>query len=161
MKRALPGIFEKVRLRPSQLRTVADRRLEDAEYLRRSKQNARANGAMYLGGFAIECLLKARLLEKHRWLQRRRAVEALARSERQLWNLCYRSHDLTELLNRLPEVTARLAVAEAAGRASLKQQLREACEEWTVFARYSPRMATITQAAEFLNKIREIKPWLL
>ncbi len=155
------SIFEKVALRPAQLRTVADRRFDDAEYLRKSGRNARANGAKYLGGFVIECLLKAKLVEKHRWLQGRRPRENLAEAERQLWNLCYRSHDLTELLNHLPEVTSRLALAEIIGRGSLSQQLKDACDEWTVFARYSPRTATIAQAAEFLNRIKEIRPWLL
>ena len=56
-------IFLKVRLRPTQLRTVAERRFDDAVALRQTGKNARANGAIYLGGFAIECLLKARLLE--------------------------------------------------------------------------------------------------
>ena len=62
-------IFQKVRLRPTQLRTVANRRFGDAEALRETGQNARANGVMYLGGFVIECLLKAQLLERFRWLQ--------------------------------------------------------------------------------------------
>lgn len=59
---------------------------------------------MYLGGFVVECLLKARLLEKHRWLQTQRTRTKLSRADERLWNMCYRWHDLTELLVALPEV---------------------------------------------------------
>ncbi|GMU21650.1 MAG: hypothetical protein AMXMBFR13_17410 [Phycisphaerae bacterium] len=59
------SVFSRERLKPSQLRMVAERRWGDADCLRHSGLNSRANGAMYLAGFAIECLLKAALLEKH------------------------------------------------------------------------------------------------
>jgi len=36
------------------LRTVADRRFDDADALRQTGRNARANGAMYLGRFVEE-----------------------------------------------------------------------------------------------------------
>jgi len=57
-------IFKRTRLRPPQLRSVADRRFDDAQALRATQLNARANGAIYLGGFVIECPFKAMLLEK-------------------------------------------------------------------------------------------------
>lgn len=70
-------IFDRLRLRPSQLRTVVDRRFDDAETLRRTGENARANGAIYLGGFVIECLLKAKLLEEFPWLGGTRRPDGL------------------------------------------------------------------------------------
>ena len=91
-------------MRPTQLRTVADRRFDDANALRRTGQNARANGAMYLGGFVIECLLKAQLLERSGWLQTARSPEGRNKEDRHLWSLCFRSHDLDEILARLPEI---------------------------------------------------------
>lgn len=75
-----------MRLRPSQLRVVADRRFDDANTLRGTKQNARANGAMYLGGFVVEILLKARLLEKFAWLQSTGSSEGLNNRDKRL---CY------------------------------------------------------------------------
>jgi hypothetical protein len=47
-------IFTRMRLGPAALRTVAERRFDDAMSLKRTGQNARANGAMYLAGFVIE-----------------------------------------------------------------------------------------------------------
>ncbi|HZL36973.1 MAG TPA: hypothetical protein VFC78_16760 [Tepidisphaeraceae bacterium] len=45
------AIFLKRRLTPGQLRAVADRRYDDAICLFDSRDNARLNGAMYIGGF--------------------------------------------------------------------------------------------------------------
>lgn len=67
-RRAISSIFDRVALRPAQLRTVADRRMADAQFLRSRGGGRHANGAMYLAGFVVECLLKAQLLERYRWL---------------------------------------------------------------------------------------------
>jgi len=75
-RKTTPEIFARVRVSPTQLRTVAERRFDDASYLRESGKNARANGAMYLAGFVLECLLKARLIEKYSCL---RSAGALGR----------------------------------------------------------------------------------
>jgi hypothetical protein len=74
-------IFKKIRLTPTQLRTVAERRFADAEALRDTKANARANGTMYLAGFVVECLLKAKLLERYRWLQSASSPTGKTKSE--------------------------------------------------------------------------------
>ena len=154
------SIFQRMKLTPTQLRTVAERRLGDAEYLCKSSQNARANGAMYLGGLAVECFLKAKLLEKFPWLKSPTNLEKRSRDERLLWSLCYQRHLLDELLARLPEVTQRISAAEQRGRRSLSQGLTNICATWTIFVRYSPMTATIDQAKSFLNQVKEIKPWL-
>ena len=67
--------------------------MADVEFLYR---NGRYAAALYLGGFVVECLLKAAL-----W---RRRFEARMRS------LLFRSHDLGELLDAsvpLPEALSR------------------------------------------------------
>lgn len=151
------SIFKKVRLRPNQLRTVADRRFDDAETLRRTGRNARANGAMYLGGFVIECLLKARLMERHPWLQSQGSAEGLLGQWRSLWSLCYRSHDLDEIFGCLPDLKERLG---ASGSPRLLRSLKAICAEWTVYARYSPHNATIEDARKFLDQIKVLRPWL-
>ena len=153
-------IFKRVRLRPTQLRTVADRRFDDAGALRATRQNARANGAMYLGGFVVECLLKARLLEKFQWLQSAGSPAGRSRDEQRLWSLCYRSHDLDEILAQLPEVTERLSRLEQRESNRLVQSLKSVCGQWTIFARYSPYNADIDDARRFLDVIEELKPWL-
>ena len=154
------SIFDKMTLRPGQMRTVADRRFDDAEALRKTKKNARANGAMYLGGFVVEILLKAKLAEKFRWLQSTGSPEGLSRRDKRLWRLCYRWHALDEILAELPETTNRLSAAEQRGRKRLTENLKNVCARWTIFARYSPQTANITEAGDFLKMIKELKPWL-
>lgn len=153
-------IFAKQRLSPTQLRTVSDRRFDDAQCLLKTGQTARANGAMYLGGFVIECLLKAHLLVVHGWLQTTRSPEGRSTSEQRLWNLCYRSHELDEILDNLPSVTERLQVAEREGHSRLLDGLKKLCGQWTIYARYSPRQADIEDAREFLSRVKEVKKWL-
>ena len=158
----MPGmrIFNRVRLRPTQLRTVADRRFDDAQVLRDTGQNARANGSMYLGGFVIECLLKARLLEKFAWLQSAGPAGERTRGEQHLWSLCYRSHDLDEILAQLPEIHERLSRMEQGESSRLIQSLKSICAQWSIYARYSPYNADIDDARTFLDQIEELKPWL-
>lgn len=153
-------IFLKTALRPAQARAVADRRLNDARYLAASLSNDRANGAMYLAGFVVECLLKARLLEKHPWLQRARSATGLDDERRALWSLCYRSHELDELLARMPEVEATL-LAEGPRSQRLLVVLRTLCAEWTIFARYAPSSASIEDAREFVRRVETVRKCLL
>ena len=157
----MPGIFDRVRLNPRQLRTVAERRYADAECLRKTGDNERANGAMYLGGFVLECLLKARLLEEHPWLQAPLGPNPSLQEQR-LWSLCYRSHDLEEILEHLPGLTRELARGDqAAGRDTGRlETLRTLCSQWTIQARYSPRSETMATAEKFLNRVKEVKECL-
>jgi hypothetical protein len=153
-------IFKKIRMRPTQLRTVAERRFDDADALRQTGRNARANGAIYLGGFVIECLLKAKLLERFAWLQSAASPDGRSKKEQHLWSLCYRSHDLDEILARLPEIEVRLSSREQRGSTRLAQSLKKICAQWTIYARYSPYNADIDDARTFLDQIEELKPWL-
>jgi len=139
---------------------VAERRFDDAETLRKTGQNARANGAIYLGGFVLECLLKARLLERFPWLQSAGSPEGRSSADLRLWSLCYRSHDLDEILGRLPDVIDKLSRVEGRQSTRLVQSLKSICAQWTIFARYSPYTADIDDARLFLAQIKEIKSWL-
>jgi hypothetical protein len=47
-----------------ELRTIAKARVEDATLL---VTNGRADGALYLGGYAVECALKARICATLNW----------------------------------------------------------------------------------------------
>jgi hypothetical protein len=116
---------------------------------------------MYLGGFVVECLLKAELMDKHPWLQSAaHQCEDWPKEQHRLWALCYRSHDLDELLAHLPSIEQKLRTADQRTGARLSVQLREICGEWTIYARYSPQMTTMDEAVQFLDKIKEIKKWL-
>ena len=159
----MPGkgsIFDRVSLRPSQLRSVADRRYADAIALRDTGENERANGAMYLGGFVLELLLKAAMLEEYPWLANAAFPSRRGQADQHLWSLCYRSHDLHEILEKLPKVQSRVSAVGRGQRRLLLNDLKMICGQWTVFVRYSPQSAIMTDAKEFLERIRELKPWV-
>ena len=153
-------IFKRVRLRPRQLWTVADRRFDDADVLRRTGRNARANGAIYLGGFVIECLLKAQLLAEFPWLENASFPEGRSKADQHLWSLCYRSHDLDEILAKLPGIADRLSRVEQRASIRLLESLKSICSQWTIYARYSPHTADIDDARQFLDQLEELKTWL-
>ncbi|MBN1344833.1 MAG: hypothetical protein JXQ73_19220 [Phycisphaerae bacterium] len=100
--------------------------------------------------------MKARLLEDHPWLKAPPAkMSGKSPGERQLISLCYHKHDLTGILERLSSKT--LDRLENLGHLDTIKKL---CGEWTIYARYSPRMADIGEASNFLNRIREVKKCL-
>lgn len=140
-------------LKPSQLRTVADRRFEDAVALVNTRHNARANGAMYLAGFVIELLLKAQMLAEHPQLRTRTGAAVDAR----LSTLFWRSHDLSDILDALPALEGSLKKWSERDRRPYLLKLRGICGSWTVFARYSPLTTTIEEAQRMIEEIRELK----
>jgi len=115
---------------------------------------------MYLGGFVIECLLKARLMETFGWLQNASFPHGRSRTHQYLWSLCYRSHDLDAILAKLPELQQRLSQLGQRESNRILQSLKSICAHWTIFARYSPYGADITEARQFLAQIKELKTWL-
>jgi hypothetical protein len=156
---ALHDIFAKRRLTPGQLRSVADRRYDDAMCLLESAENARATGAIYMGGFVIECLLKALLLERHPNLQQPVDPARLSKRDREVLEQLY-GHELDVMLQFLPDVKRKLTrVADEQGR-PLWRRFRGVCEEWTVYARYSTKLAAPDDAREFMGTVREVKEWL-
>jgi hypothetical protein len=142
------------------MRTVAERRFDDAQCLRQSGANARANGVFYLGGLVIECLLKARLVSQYPSLGAARSPERLSPSDREVWQLIYRSHELDEMLEYMPDIERRLMLADRIDGRNLMRKLKRICVEWTIFARYSPLSSTMAEAAAFLDDVKELKTWL-
>lgn len=108
---------------------------------------------MYMGGFVVECLLKALLLERHPNLQHSVDPARLSSADREVHELLF-SHELDLMLDFLPEVEKKLRAL------SIWKKFRDVCEEWTVYARYSPKRAKIGEARGFLRTIREVKRWL-
>jgi hypothetical protein len=149
-----PDIFDRgERLRAEQLDHVAEQRMSDAECL---CKNERANGAMYLAGFVVECCLKAQLLRTHGWLRNASSAEGRGPQDKRLWSLLY-SHKLDEILAHLPAVRDRLRARDQAGTPGLFQRLKEVCATWTIFARYSPHSARMDEARRFVENVRELK----
>ena len=151
-------IFDRPRfLRPTQMHVVAERRYEDAVALVGTRQNARANGAMYLAGFSIEILLKARMLKLYgsTLLQPDAPTDEAGRQRRLLF---WRSHDLEAILEHLAVVEAAI-LKRPDGRALLTD-LRTICGTWSIQARYSPASTTIAEAQRMINRVRRVKELL-
>lgn len=152
-------IFSKLRLTPGQLRAVSERRFADACCLRDSGHRERANGAIYMAGFVIECLLKALLLERHPNLQRLVDRAKLSESDREVHSLLY-SHELDDMLGFLPELEKKLTGLRTKAGGSVWTQFNDICEEWTVYARFSPANAKLEDARRYLETVEEVKKWL-
>ncbi|MBY0307796.1 MAG: hypothetical protein K2Q09_03555 [Phycisphaerales bacterium] len=146
----------RVRLNPRQARTVAAWRYEDARLLLRAGRRQHANGATYLGGLALDCLLKARLLEKHPRLAST-SPETLKGPDRDLWNLIYRGHDLESALAALPEVAHTL---QSVSSTRLDVVLKSICSRWSVHVRYWPKRIDVSEAEAFLQQVGEVREWL-
>jgi len=154
----MASIFEKQgRLSRAQLVMVAQRRFEDAEALCDTEENARANGAQYLCGFVVEILLKAQLLVRNHGIGVKRSQEGMSDEERETWSLIFRSHDLGEMLARLPELRKKVEYDGKRTGKPLAEDLQWICSTWTIYARYSPRTTNIHDARIFLERVRRLK----
>lgn len=153
------GIFAKRRLTPGQLRAVAERRYGDAQCLLDSGKQERANGAIYMAGFVLECLLKALLLERHPGLANPVDATTLSATDREVLTLLF-SHDLEAMYLLLPEVQRKLLGIKTESGRSAWIEFAAICEEWTVYARYAPISAKLDRAASYLETVKEVKKWL-
>ena len=151
------GIFEKQgNLKPSTMKTVAERRFDDANALRKTNDNARSNGVAYLAGFVIEILLKARLVQKFPAIARKRQHEVSA-SEQEIWGLIWRRHDLDAMLDQMPELEAALKKKAERSAVDLFGDLKKVCATWTIHARYSPSTMVMREAKQLLDRVRLLK----
>jgi hypothetical protein len=153
------NIFSKIRPKPNQLRTVAERRFADAECLLETGNQERANGAMYLAGFVIECLLKALLLDRHPNLVQPVNPATLSESDREVHALLY-GHELDDMLAFLPELEKKLSGIKTRSGRSVWREFNNICEEWTVYARYSPSLAKLDDARRYVDTVDEVRKWL-
>lgn len=155
------SIFDKqAHLTPSQLRTVADRRFGDARYLADAKGNERMNGAMYMAGFVIECLLKAALLKKYPGTGNKKPSDLTA-EEVKIRRLLY-SHDLDQIFGRLPELAQALTDHDKKhlqDKGDYAQTLKQVFS-WSIYARYSTSSANRGEAQSFVQSVKELRAWL-
>ncbi|HOW18227.1 MAG TPA: HEPN domain-containing protein [Phycisphaerae bacterium] len=121
----------------SQLTTKSDQWFDDARFLH---QSARYAAALYLGGFVIECLLKAALWER--------------RQEPDVRRLLY-SHELDDLLAALP-VLAREMERDPVG---VQEEFVQICN-WNVRIRYNPLRVDKRDCDDFVRRLTEVRTWL-
>ena len=147
------------RLTPTQVRAVADQRLQDAGCLYSTRLRRHANGVIYLSGLAVDCLLKAKLLEKHANIRDAEPAR-LDASARQVWQLIYRTHDLDAMLARLPELETMLIRADPRGSTRYLVTLKAICANWSIRTRYNTRQASTDEVDAMFGGVKELRPWL-
>lgn len=114
----------------------ANERLRDAKVLDK-RENKRYTGAVYLGGYVLECLLKAAIC----------TVQGTVRLPAK-----YLTHELNELL-------------DATGyRSTLPREIARKFADvtfWNVRLRYQGKRYNADEARRFLKNIEEIRQWIL
>lgn len=115
---------------------IANDRLRDANVLLRQK---RYNGAVYLGGYVIECLLKAAIC---------------VHLNRDNLPVNYQTHDLAELMNH----SGLFSLLQA------NQTLRRSfsmVKSWNVGIRYRGRRFKPVETQQFIAAVKEVRQWIL
>jgi hypothetical protein len=133
---------------------VAEQRFGDAESLIATGDDERANGAHYLLGFAIEILLKGRLLDHPAYQDRGDKRYHAVRSA--VWG----HHDLKRMCDLLDQEQALFDILSARGRRDGNDYVRllqEIAGEWTVFARYAVARSNILSAREMRDRVAILK----
>jgi hypothetical protein len=146
-------------LKPSAMKTVAERRFGDAAQLRSTGNNARANGVAYLAGFVIEILLKAKLVEKFSQIAKKRQHK-VTDDEREIWLLIWKRHDLEDMLSQMAELEASLKKRGELDNDDYHGQLKKLCATWTIQARYSSQSMLMNEAGEILDRVQKLKELL-
>jgi hypothetical protein len=153
------GVFDKILVDAKQLHSAADRRLGDASHLHASKENARVNGTIYLAGLAVECALKALVLEKHGWKPHAVDRDSLSKEEQRVWKLLFK-HSLSDLLVLLPKVQEKVALRDRIDAPRRWGDINRLCAAWSTFIRYTPLSASRDQAEAYVGLAREVRSWL-
>jgi len=132
-------------LRASVYRQAAIARLAEAEYLKR----AYPSGAIYLGGYVVECMLKWAICQRHGVIY----FENLSNPKLAAQLMSARGHDLGFLL-------------DASGLRPLRKSnklLYNAFTEvsgWSVALRYNPSTGDVRVAARFMDGVNALRVWL-
>jgi HEPN domain-containing protein len=114
-------------------------RYKDAQALLKAK---RWGGAIYLGGYAVECLLKARILKR----------KASGDLPREYWH-----HDLL----RLMDVSGVAWEIKLPKNSALQDQMLLITGTWDVTMRYgSTQFTNRHEAQSFLEAVRKVRRWL-
>jgi len=132
----------------TELRKAALKRLRDARALLRAGKD-HARGAGYLGGYAVECKLKAIALEVYDCWH----LDELARKwkvdDRQVY-----THGLEAILRHLP--VYRKFRASSIWASDFASQVNQ----WRVHWRYDPHDWSVGRAEAFLESVERVYNWL-
>lgn len=127
------------------LEKAARKRLNDAKVLL-AQGPEHSRGAAYLGGYAIECKLKAIAMEVFSCWTLKQLANEWSVDDRDVY-----THGLEALLSRLPQ-THRIR------RSPIWRDFVQNVNHWRVAWRYDP--SPWPQAGEFLKAVERVYHWL-
>jgi hypothetical protein len=126
------------------------RRLEDAQILAAGQRWA---GAMYVGGYAIECSLKALLCHLKR-VNNLKDISSFQTNEKGML-----SHNLQQLLRELPEVQRSIEMDRTGG---YKDAWKYICDVWnTNHLRYWDKQGEQQAGEKFLAAVKKLHRHIL
>jgi HEPN domain-containing protein len=125
-------------------------RLDDAWALLKEQ---RWRGAMYLAGYAVECLLKSKLMRKYGCLHLRALDDELQRRGFLAADSTARTHQLEKLLE-LAGAVDRLRKDVAL------RKLLNIVNQWIPGWRYSPLLGAAAEAQAFVSSVERIRLWI-
>lgn len=130
-------------------RRAALKRREDARVLFEQGEQ-HFMGAMYLGGYTVECNLKWLLMEINRVNTLKELAEKLQVDDSILY-----THKLEALINILPgDYSWRFRISD------VWRDFRTEISHWSPEWRYSPKIQSKENAENFLNAVDNISTWL-
>ncbi len=132
----------------TELRKAGQHRLADAKVL---FAGGRWRGAMYLAGYAVECLLKFKLMRQ--W-QCRNLVELEDRLQEKRIAFAAYTHSL-ELLLRMAGGKDRLRNNDI-----LWRKFSNRVNGWQPAWRYDSDLSSAAQAEDFLEAVQEVLSWI-
>lgn len=141
------------------VRLAGRERLTDALALLNAP-GKRYTGSVYLAGLALDCLLKAKLLDTRPVLATAQPTR-LVGDDALVYRLVFVSHNLPAMVDRvLPSVAPRLRAADPRGGDRLIRSLSVVAARWTVDIRYSTEPFTREEALDIVTRVEEVAPWL-
>lgn len=148
----------------SQFRKVAPRHLRDAEELlqppslapqERGAAGRHLRAAVYLAGYAVECILKAYVISRQPSATTlTQAVEARRAAGEGIPNVLGAEGHRLPLLLSLTDLEAILATDHQ------RQRDWGICSKWKVSWRYDPNLPTASFAVEFVGATRDVYQWI-
>lgn len=134
----------------SELAVAGHQRLADARALLNA---SRHRGAMYMAGYALECLLKTKLLRIYDCNNLREFEDLLRQRSILSTNRTVFTHQLEDLLRLTPGYN-RLK-----GNTDVWHSFHE-INRWTPHWRYTSKQATRQEAIEFMMDLENVMHWI-
>jgi hypothetical protein len=111
-----------------------------------NSRSAQATEVIYLGGYAVECILKALLLSRFR-TRRHPSIEKMFVEEVR--------HNLDLLRKKLTELKKKPVVFPQ----KMERTLRSVRSLWSPHLRYDAKLTLTEEASDFMNMVDDIVGW--